>query len=187
MRCMYCAEEIQDAAVLCRYCGAVKEGLSWKSPQIAAAKVTKKRPGRWTMLISGAFLLVSAFFEMISVTNTVPLFGGVQDGAIAAIYHVLFTAVFVTMAVPLIWPKPWGLKAVLGGTALYALDRAAYVLDRSARQADLLKGVQGHDEVFKTIPMDTALMFGPATALVSVASFCGLAVFVYFRRDYFKP
>lgn len=184
MRCAYCAEEIQDAAIVCRFCGAVKGASGWRSPQMAAA-TSGKRPGRWTMMSSGVLLLFSALLELGSVTSAVPLLGTLQGGAFAAVYHLAFAALFAVMGAPLVWPRPWGLRAFLGGTALYTIDRVVYALDRAGREADLMKSVQGHDEVFQAMPKDLFLMLGPMVALLSMASLWGLAIYAYVKRDYF--
>jgi hypothetical protein len=72
---------------------------------------------------AGALRILSAVFEIFSITAEVPLFGDVRGGFLVLAYHTLFVAIFAWMGIGLWRAEPWGSRAVLVGTGIYAVDR----------------------------------------------------------------
>lgn len=190
MKCPYCAEEINDEARLCRFCGARLLDGRWQPPDAPAAA---GRPGRnFTMLTTGWLLLLSGAWMLATCTATVPLLGEARSGAVAMLYNGAFGALFLAMGYALAWRKPWALAATAAATACYTIDKLLFIFDAAARHAyyahseqltslSMLLGSEG-DGILQALDRVMVQM-----SWGFLAGWWGLAVYVYIKRSYFKP
>jgi hypothetical protein len=141
--------------------------------------------GKLTFQTTGVLFALSALFELFSITSSVPLFGNIQGGMIAATYHLIYVVLFFMLGFGLYKARSWAYKLVFVVTGLYTLDRLAYVLDRKALEIYLVAllgkygvtiGIAETGFILKVILLATALI---------VACWWGFAGYTYLRREYF--
>ncbi len=148
-------------------------------------EVAPRPRGYYTIRIAAVLFFLSAIVELVSVTTPVPWFGALRAGAGLYFYHASFVAVFLAMGAGLWTGTRWGYRMVFAGTAVYALDKIRYLLDRQGRAAEILYQLRNFPEFTEVADMNVLLRMSAVMTAAFVLCWLGFAAYIYVRRGYF--
>lgn len=147
--------------------------------------MASKVKGRLTFRIAAVLFIVSAVFELITVTSGAPLFGAMRGGLVAIVYHLIYVGLYLYLGIGLWQAKPWGYKLVFLTTFIYTLDKAQYLLYRESMLAGLMGQLGGSKELWEMVDKQMVLQAITIVTLLIVAGWWGFAIYTYYRRDFF--
>ncbi|MFH1951537.1 MAG: hypothetical protein ABIL06_07965 [Pseudomonadota bacterium] len=141
--------------------------------------------GKFTFQSTGVLFVLSAVLELFSINSPVPLFGNVQGGIIAAVYHLVYVVLFFFLGFGLYKARPWAYKLVFAATGVYTLDRMIYVLDRKALEAYMAALLDKYGVTVGIAETGFILKVMMLATVLAVAGWWGFAGYTYLRRQYF--
>jgi hypothetical protein len=147
--------------------------------------MASKVKGQLTFRIAAVLFFISALFELLAITNGVPLFGATRSGLAGIIYHLAYVVLYAGLGFGLWCAKPWGYALVFVGTAFYTLDKAQYIVYRESVLRELMRRLGAYQDVLQMV--DQQLILNALTGIAAVFAACwwGFAIYTYYRRDYF--
>ena len=145
------------------------------------------RPKGWlTFRITGVLFILSAVFELFTITSDAALFGEFRSGVAALLYHAMFIALYAALGIGILKARSWAYSLILYGTILITLDKLQYIVFREALLSALAQKLGPYREILQAIDPQIILQAFTVSALLFAAGWWGLAVYAYFRKDYFN-
>lgn len=146
-----------------------------------------KVKGRFTIRSAGVLFMLSAAFELLSLTSPVPLLGAIRGGFLMVAYHVIYIILFLIIGIGLWAPKSWGYRAAFAGAVFYTLDKVLFIFDRATMETYLMQHLGPYREILQMIDTPSLVRIYGYVTLMSIACWWGFVLYLHLRREYFSP
>lgn len=147
---------------------------------------TTQPKGRFTFRTAAVLFALSALFEIIGMTQPVPLFGAFRGGTTALVYHLVYALLFLALAIGLWTAKPWGYQALFIGGVLYSLDKLQFLMIGNMAQEFVNMIFHGQEQLLQSVGRDMVMSSLTQVVIAFVLGWWGFAYYAYLRRTYFK-
>jgi hypothetical protein len=141
--------------------------------------------GRFTFRFAAVCFGLSAAWELLSLQDAVPLFGQVVGGTGAAVYHVVYTALFAGLAIGLWAGSRSGYYVLLTTAILYTVDRLQLLFVGDTLATQIRQQLARSEELLQLVSVDYLLQVMTIAIIVIVLCWWGFVGYAYYRRDYF--
>mgnify|MGYP001571757649 CR=1 FL=1 len=145
-----------------------------------------RHKGYFTFRTAAALFALSALFEIVGMTQPVPLFGAFRGGTAALAYHLVYALLFLALAVGLWTAKPWGYQTLLIGGVLYSLDKLQFLMIGNVTQEFVNMIFRGQEQLLQSVGRDVVTLSLTLVVISFVLGWWGFAYYAYLRRSYFK-
>jgi hypothetical protein len=155
-----------------------------------------KQPGELTFKITAVFFWVSAFFEITSVSASMPLFGMIVISPAVMLYHLTYLVLFTVLGFGLWFAKGWGYYSLWLTTLIYVTDRIQAALNPELLREFITAQLQDHAEALKLLQIDIGFLkqsgildftvwWLQLLAFAMAACWVGFLGYAHLRRRYF--
>jgi len=147
-----------------------------------------RKKGHFTFRTTAVLFMISAAFEILSITAEEPLFGEIRNGISVAIYHLVYAILFAALGIGLWRARKWGYTLVFVTTALYTLDKLQFIMNQQVMENFIRQQMSGYEQALQSQGVDSGLIMQAImlTSIIIVLCWWGFALYTYWRRDYFK-
>lgn len=145
-----------------------------------------RHKGHFTFRTAAVLFALSALFELVGMTQPVPLFGAFRGGTAALVYHLIYALLFLILAVGLWTAKPWGYQTLFIGGVLYSLDKLQFLMIGNMTQEFVNMIFRGQEQLLQSVGRDMVMLSLTLVVISFVLGWWGFAYYAYLRRAYFK-
>jgi len=165
----------------------LKRAFTEKGMEEVAMEPDRKK-GHFTFRTTAVLLMVSAAFELLSLTAEEPLFGEIRSGISVGMYHLAYAVLFTALGVGLWRARKWGYTLVFVAAALTTLDKLQFFMNQQAMEGFIKQQMSGYEEALQLQGVDSAFFMQTIVLMNIIVVLCwwGFTLYTYWRRDYFK-
>lgn len=145
-----------------------------------------RHKGHFTFRTAAVLFALSALFELVGMTQPVPLFGEFRGGNVALVYHLIYALLFLVLAVGLWTAKSWGYQTLFIGGVLYSLDKLQFLMIGNMTQEFVNTIFRGQEQLLQSVGRDMVMLSLTLVVISFVLGWWGFAYYAYMRRAYFK-
>ena len=144
------------------------------------------KKGTFTFRTAAVLFVLSAVFELFSITSDVPLFGEIRSGMGITIYHLVYIGLFGALGVGLWNAKQWGYPLAFVTIIFYTIDKLQFLLSQKMRDVFVTQLQDALEPYMPGIPKDFIMQVLILMSVIFLFCWWGFAIYIYLRRDYFK-